>query len=91
MGMFQWVSIAQAIKLTGKSENTIRRLIYNLQKTNKKLAEKVINKSPTGAYQIRTIFLQSRYPLLDTNEKPMSSTQEIPTAINQLLMTLPKH
>jgi len=79
MGMPQWVSISQAIKLTGKSENTIRRLIYELQKTNKELAAKVISKSPTGAYQIETTFLQSRYPLLSTNGNPMSSTHEIPT------------
>jgi hypothetical protein len=78
--MPQWVSIAQAIKLTGKSENTIRRLIYELQKTNKELATKVISKSPTGAYQIETTFLQSRYPLLSTNENPMSSTHGIPTS-----------
>jgi hypothetical protein len=49
--MPQWVTIAEAIKLTGKSENTIRRLIYDIQKTNKDLATKVVTKSPTGSYQ----------------------------------------
>lgn len=74
--MSQLVTIAEAIKLTGKSENTIRRFIYDLQKTNKDLATKVITKSPTGSYQIETGFLYSKYPHVSTNGQPMSSQTE---------------
>lgn len=76
--MPKWVTIAEAIKITGKSENTIRRLIYNLQKTDKALFERVIIKSSTGAYQIETEFLSAKYPSLSTNEQVMGSTHEIP-------------
>ena len=79
--MPQWVSITNAIKLTGKSENTIRRLIYETQKTNKELATKVITKSPTGAYQIETGFLYNKYPL-HTSEQPMSKKNGIPVGNN---------
>ena len=77
--MPQRVTIAEAIKLTGKSENTIRRFIYDLQKTNKDLATKVVTKSPTGSYQIEAGFLYTKYPHVSTNDQPMSSPNEQPT------------
>ncbi len=80
--MPQWVTIAEAIKLTGKSENTIRRLIYDLQKTNKELTARVIDKSPTGAYQIERGFLYSKYPPVSTNKQPTSSPNEQPIGNN---------
>src|SRR5438128_7764831 len=78
MGMPQWVTIAESIKLTGRSENTIRRLIYDLQKTNKDLYARVVKKSSTGAYQIEIGFLYSKYQALSTNDNPMSSSNEQP-------------
>jgi hypothetical protein len=82
MGMPQWVTIAEAIKLTGKSENTIRRFIYDLQKTNKEVAARVITKSSTGAYQIEAGFLYTKYPHISTNGQPMSSPTEQPKGNN---------
>jgi hypothetical protein len=76
--MPQWVTIGEAIKRTGKSENTIRRLIYEAQKTNQELAARVIQKSPTGAYQIETGFLYTKYPPVNTHEHPKGSTSEQP-------------
>jgi hypothetical protein len=74
MGMSKWVTISEAIKLTRKSENTIRRLIYDLQKTNRELAAKAIRKSPTGAYQVDEDFLYSKYPSLSTRGQPKSDS-----------------
>ena len=82
--MPNWVTIAEAIKLTGKSENTIRRLIYDLQKTNKELAEKAIRKSSTGAYQIEEGFLHSKYPPVSTSEQPKSNSTPTHQGTQQL-------
>lgn len=86
--MPKWVTIAEAVKLTGKSENTIRRLIYELQRINKDLAANVIQKSSAGSYQIEEEFLYSKYPPVGTNEQPKGNnstahqgTQEIDPVI----------
>jgi hypothetical protein len=73
MGMPKWVTISEAIKLTGKSENTIRRLIYDLQKANRELAAKILHKTSTGAYQIEEDFLYSKYPPLSTSGQPKAN------------------